>query len=364
MTKRKIAAVDLFSGIGALTLGVRRAGVRVALAVEADPVTAGTYRANNPRVEFLEETITSSWSLSRALRQHGVTMDLLVGGPPCRGWSTLGARSDDARKDTFQACTWDFARLVHETSPPGFLFENVNGLRHAKKGAVLERLIGELESGGKYLVSHRLLRSADYGVPQLRRRLFIVGVHRDLGSKYAFPDLTHDSDTWITVDDAIDDLPALAAGETTVAYDIEPRTAYQRALRLGATSLTWHEAPRAGDTVRRVLRALGPGQARADLEEGVRPSSGFHNTYGRMSGDAPASAVTGSIGRVSSGRYAHPRQNRALTPREAARLQSLPDSYKLTGFRWQVYRQIGDAVPPALAEVVAKPLVDILASQL
>ena len=364
MANRMVRAVDLFSGIGALTLGVRRSGAQVTLAVERDSVTAQTYRVNNPEVTLLEEEINSAWSLSHALEKTGKTMDLLVGGPPCRGWSSLGARSSEKHRASYQARTWDFARLVRETSPRAFLLENVSGLHHSQKGTVFQRLVNTLEDYGRYNVTHQLLQSADYGVPQLRKRLFIVGVASDLGTKYVFPTLTHDSESWIAVDDAIGDLPEIAAGAAAVEYTSRPRTAYQKSLRGDARALTWHEAPRAGETVARVLAALGPGEARSDLPEQLRPPSGFHNTYGRMNGIAPAPAVTGSIGRVSSGRYAHPRQNRALTPREAARLQSLPDSYELTGTRWQVYRQVGDAVPPALAEAVARPLVELLRANL
>ena len=359
-----IVAVDLFCGIGALSLGLRRAGARVAMAVESDPVTASTYRANNSDVNLYEEEITAEWHLTPRVNELGLDTYVLVGGPPCKGWSTLGARSNKSRRDNFQSNTWDFARLVDETSPAAFLFENVVGLHGARRGTVLNELVEHLEGKGKYRVSQALLRSADYGVPQLRQRLFLVGLHRDLGTHYEFPEPSHRLQRWVTVSEAIDDLPALEAGDQALQYTQKPRTRYQSDLRDGSDALTWHEAPRAGETVQRVLKSLRPGQARADLDEDSKPPTGFHNTYGRMRGDAPASAVTGSIGRVSSGRYAHPKQDRAVTPREAARLQSLPDSYHLRGFRWEVYRQIGDAVPPLLAEKVAKPLVDALVAGL
>jgi DNA (cytosine-5)-methyltransferase 1 len=357
-----IVAVDLFAGIGALSLGVTRAGARVAMAVEVDAVTATSYRTNNPDVVVLEDEISSEWHLAPNLNDQAIEPHLLVGGPPCRGWSTLGARSGEVRRDAYQACTWDFARLVHEIKPPAFLFENVNGLQHAKRGQILKALVRMLECRGQYVVSDALLRAADFGVPQLRQRVFIVGIRRDVGLTYEFPERTHDSETWVTVDDAIDDLPALSDGERATSYCTEPRTPYQHMLRQESDSLTWHEAPAAGETIKRVLAELDPGQDRSDLDSALRPSSGFHNTYGRMRGDAPASAVTGSIGRISSGRHAHPHQDRALTPREAARLQSIPDSYELSGQRWHVYRQIGDAVPPLLAEKVARPLIDLLGS--
>lgn len=359
-----LVAVDLFSGIGALSLGVERAGGRVAIAVEVDDVTAKTYQVNNPDVHLYVEEINGEWRLTPKLRAHGIEVDILIGGPPCRGWSTLGTRSASDRRDRFQACTWDFVRLVHEVGPPAFIFENVNGLHTAKRGEILQKLVRELERAGKYVVTHALLRSADFGVPQLRHRLFVVGVHRDLDRAYEFPSPSHCLEEWVTVDDAIDDLPPLEQGESASLYSRDPHNPYQLALRNGSDHLTWHEAPRAGETVQRVLSQLRPGQARSDLADDVRPASGFHNTYGRMNGEAPAPAVTGSIGRVSSGRYAHPWQDRALTPREAARLQSLPDTYRLEGYRWQVYRQIGDAVPPLLAEKVARPVIDLLREQL
>jgi DNA (cytosine-5)-methyltransferase 1 len=199
------------------------------------------------------------------------------------------------------------------------------------------------------------------GVPQLRHRLFVLAVRRDLGVGLPPPFTPLVAPP--TVADALGDLPALEAGEQASEYARPAETPLQRALRGNEAVLTWHEAPAHAPAMLRLIKALPlEGGTRSDLASAVAPASGFHNTYGRLRSDRPAPAVTSSIGRVSSGRHVHPTQHRALTPREAARLQTFPDSYRWKGNRWAVYAQIGNAVPPMLAAAIAGPLLERLGS--
>lgn len=354
-----LRAAELFAGAGGLGLGAKRAGIDVVVAVEADADAARTYSRNHRRAAVVSESIDARWSLSDVLEKQGIgRVDLVLGGPPCQGWSTLGARSQDAHREILNECVSVFLDKVLEVRPLAFVMENVRGLKSAEQGRRLDRLLEGV--GAHYELSCEVLKAADYGVPQLRHRLFVVGIRKDLGVAFEFPEVSVQRDQYTTVDDAIGDLPQLAGGECASEYCRSPVTPYQRRLRGSCEVLRWHEAPDHPDSLVELLKKIEPGKARSDLPESERPRSGFHNTYGRMEWGMPAPAVTAAIGRVSSGRHAHPRDHRALTPREAARLQGFPDSYRWVGQRWHVYRMIGNAVPPDLAEAVLSALVGTL----
>jgi DNA (cytosine-5)-methyltransferase 1 len=250
---------------------------------------------------------------------------------------------------------------VEELHPPAVLMENVFGLAVRNRGKYLRAVEDRLQDTG-YRVWTKVLRAADFGVPQWRKRLFVVAFDKDLKLDYQFPELTAPQRSLPTVWDAIGDLPSLANGGTSRRYSRVPRTQLQQYLRGRCERLTWHEAPKNSDGILSVLKALrGDGASRDSIDDPDQPSSGFHNTYCRLRSGEPAPAVTSAIGRISSGRHAHPFDDRALTPREAARLQTFRDSYVWKGNRWFVYEQIGNAVPPSLATAVAKSLIDTLA---
>jgi len=378
-----LRVVDLFAGAGGLSLGVERGGKRVGgakvvLAVEASAKAARTYRANHPQAVVLEEAIDADWNVVEKLKEEldDPACDVLVGGPPCQGWSSLASRGDKARRDGLNACVGYFVAQVERLMPPAVVMENVRGLAVKDKGEHLRDLLANLERLGYRAWSHDV-RSADYGVPQLRHRVFVVAVQQDLEVEYELSPTHHRSadqrgldlgdglPAWLTVWDAIGDLPSIPAGGRATAYEAGPMTEFQQAMRRGCEELTWHEAPNHSDQIRRVLCALNEqGASRASIEDEVGLTSGFHNTYCRLRSDEPATAVTSSVGRVSSGRYAHPFDDRALTPREAARLQTFPDDYVWKAERWPVYLQIGNAVPPLLAEAVLTPLLERLVRSL
>jgi DNA (cytosine-5)-methyltransferase 1 len=352
-----VAAVDLYAGAGGLSVGLSAAGARVVLAVEADDHAAATYRMNHPDTVVLQRRVTAASRLTKALAARP---DLLAGGPPCQGWSTLGHRASLPRQQRHNAGVADFLRQVRLLEPNAVLFENVRGFAVADGGRRLQELRDRLEHLG-YSVGSRLYRASDHGVPQLRHRLFVVAIRRGLAIEGStlLPDPSREEVP--TLADAIDDLPRLDAGESARAYDRPPGTPLQRRLRGSAIELTWHEAPAHAPHILRLIAALPPeGGSRADLDPLIAPHSGFHNTYGRLRSDRPAPAVTGAIGRVSSGRHVHPTQARALSPREAARLQTFPDTYGVVGGRYAAYQQIGNAVPPDLASAVAGPVVAAL----
>jgi DNA (cytosine-5)-methyltransferase 1 len=346
----QISAVDLFAGAGGLSTGMVAAGAKIILAVEAKADAASTYRLNHSEVNVVNEIIDSEW---RA--ELNAIPDLVAGGPPCQGWSTLGQRGAPERRALQKAALNLFLQQVELLHPRAVLLENVRGLAMAEGGARLEAVEEKLEALG-YDVKSALVRACDFGVPQLRHRLFVVGVLRSEDFVYQFPKSINDNPPSFM--DAVGDLPALGHGEASSTYKGTAVTSLQAQLRGEEEILRLHEAPRHPDHILSLLEALPiEGGGIRDLPPHLKPGSGFHNTYARLRSSEPAPAVTSSIGRISSGRHVHPTQNRALTPREAARLQTFPDSYKWHGRRWSVYEQIGNAVPPVLAEQIALPLV-------
>lgn len=352
--------VDLYAGAGGLSRGFTAVGATIVLAVEAWEKAADTYAANHADVPLLRETITPNWNIVKKLKEHGAknACDVLIGGPPCQGWSTLGGRGDVAKRSAFNACVDDFVAQVRQLRPPAVVMENVRGLAIKDAGAHLKRVVTGLQRLG-YTVTTHDVRAADFGVPQLRHRVFVVAIDRAMQFDYKLRS-THPRGKWRSVWDAIGDLPALSPGAKAEEYATPPQNSYQRSMRKGSTRVTWHEAPDHAPRTREILSAMKKeGASRADVERSIILTSGFHNTYCRLDSSQPAPAITGSAGRISSGRNTHPFDDRALTPREAARLQTFPDSYAWKSERWPIYRQIGNAVPPLLAKAVASPLVKL-----
>lgn len=360
-----LRVVDLYAGAGGLSRGFEDAGAEVVMAVEESPKAARTYEANHPDVVVLKESIDENWNVVDRLRENvgDTSCSLLIGGPPCQGWSTIGGRGNGERRARFNECIEHFLTQVALLCPPAVVMENVRGLASRDGGKHLQRVVERLEELG-YRTRVHDVRAADFGVPQLRHRIFVVAVLRDLDIQYELYS-SHQPSEWITVWEAIGDLPSLSAGQSTVGYVMEPVNEFQKSMRRGQQVLTWHEAPKHSQRMLEVLRALSQeGASRAQIGNQITLTSGFHNTYCRLWSNRPAPAVTSSAGRISSGRNAHPFDDRALTPREAARLQTFPDDYKWEAERWPVYQQIGNAVPPKLAKAVATPLLNKLADVL
>lgn len=360
-----LRVVDLYAGAGGLSRGFEMAGAEVVMAVEDSPKAAQTYRENHPNTFLLEESIDENWNIAERLDRslEDSECSLLIGGPPCQGWSTIGRRGNSERRMRMNACIEHFLTQVELLLPPAVVMENVKGFALTEGGRNLRQVIERLEGLG-YRTSAHDVRAADFGVPQLRHRVFVVAVLKELDIEYELHP-THQPHEWMTVWDAIGDLPSLYAGESTVEYGSDPVNEFQQSMRCGQQLLTWHQSPNHSERMLEVLRALPQeGASRTALDGQVTLTSGFHNTYCRLWSGRPAPAVTSSVGRISSGRNAHPFDDRALTPREAARLQTFPDNYRWEAERWPVYQQIGNAVPPKLAKMVADPLLRSLASTL
>jgi DNA (cytosine-5)-methyltransferase 1 len=342
--------VDLFSGAGGLTWGLEAAGWRCVLAVDSWSDAVATYRQNLPDHPVLEADIKALHR--RDLARHlGGSPEWVVGGPPCQGWSTIGKRRwDDDRNDLFT----EFTRVVRELQPRNFLIENVLGLRDMGAEADVQDLFSWAQ-GLRYHVSFAILRAADFGIPQLRRRVIFVGSRDGL----AWQPMPCYSETRLrSVWDAIGDLPEVGPGESATGYDKGPFTAYQRKVRVGSNELQGHVVSAHPPHLVKAISFIPDGGNRLSIPDEFQPQSGFHNSYSRLASWAPAVAVTSNLGKPSATRCIHPFQHRGLTAREGARLQSFPDRFHFAGGLVSQRLQIANAVPPLLAEAIGRSLAD------
>lgn len=340
--------LDLFSGAGGLSLGLSRAGWKPLLAVDHWPDAVATYRRNFLDHEVIDLDIRDL-TASRLSDVVAEAPDWVVGGPPCQGFSTVGKR---VRQDPRNLLVHEFHRIVKALRPAGFAIENVLGLKDMGfEGGVIE-LFDDLG----YDVSFHVLRAADHGIPQLRRRVVFVG-HREQGF-FSRPEASHRESEYVTVWDAIGDLPVVGPGETAHAYGDPPSTVYQRTMRAASTELQGHTVSKHPPHLVRAISFIPDGGNRRAIPAEFQPNSGFHNSYSRLCSGQPAVAVTSNMGKPSATRCIHPFQDRGLTAREGARLQSFPDSFWFEGGVTSQRLQIANAVPPMLAEMLGRALSD------
>ncbi len=379
-----LSAIDLFSGAGGLTLGLLNSGFDVRLSSDISAACAATHRFNLPDVPFLLGDIRrldSAELLDAAGLRRG-ELDLLIGGPPCQGFSIMGQRLlSDPRNSLFG----EFIRIAGELRPKVAVIENVPGLA-TLGGGVLLREIGSAFCGLGYDVECAELLAAQYGVPQMRWRMFFVAWRRDLGIRGAgFPKPTHgrcgigdlvpnrtvrtdQADGFVTIREAIGDLPTVSVGETVDQYDVPPSCEYQAAMRAFSDKRLYnHYAPRLAPSNLARIASLKPGQDWRHLPldllpDGMKRAHRKDHTrrFRRMEWDGIARSIITRFRDPKSGEYTHPEQTRTISIREAARIQSFPDWFAFQGNNSDQYDQVGNAVPPLLAFAVGHEIADAL----
>lgn len=373
--------VDLFSGAGGLTFGfyynlvngefVRNANCNIVFANEFDKAAAAAFRINFPDVNMIERNIKDLHEDEVRELIGEDEIDLIIGGPPCQSFSTIGKRIYDDKARLYN----EYYRLLSVVRPRVFLFENVKGMLSMKdeNGSLvindIENKFRNINENLGYTIQYRVLNAVKFGVPQYRERVFIVGIRNDLNFEWAFPNELEDV-PYITLEEAISDLPIIGPGEEANNYiQQEVTNDYQRLMRGNNRSLTFHFSAVYGDKIQTVINHVIPGEGRnyinhlvdqGILEEQYRLTSGYHNTYGRLYPNQPCTTITKNLSTPSGLRCIHYNQNRALTPREGARIQSFPDWFQFYGIRSEVKTQIGNAVPPLLAIKLAEQIERLL----
>lgn len=371
--KNKIKVIDLFCGVGGLSYGFAHDdNFEIVAANEILPNMAKAYELNHPSVKVYNKDI-KNFGIADLERDFGIKsgeIDLVIGGPPCQAYSTVGKRlADDPRGQLFQ----EYYRVLKEISPKAFIFENVKGLLSMQKGELMQTILELFKSLG-FNVHYKVLNAADYGTPQIRERVIIVGTKTE--KQFEFPNPTHYNPLenslifdaslkpYVSVAEAIGDLPFIKSGEEDFTYFCEPQNDYQRLMRENAPEiLNDHNAPNNNDNLVKLMELLPDGGSPQDLPEELRPKSGFANTYCRLWWERPSTTITRNLSTPSSSRCIHPKAPRPLTTREGARLQGFPDHYHFFGSRSDKNLQIGNAVPTFLSEKLKEQIEKIFEVQ-
>ena len=384
----ELTMIDLFSGAGGLSEGLGEAGFRSLYANELVPTYAATFALNHPQANVdsrdIREVDAAAVRSTIGLRKG--ELDLIAGGPPCQGFSINAPKrsAEDRRNHLFR----EYLRFVEEFQPRAVLIENVPGLVSFDRGGTLAAILEALEALG-YSADVQILYAPHYGVPQTRWRTIILGLRGAHNAMAAFPDpLRHgpmrvnftsqfggrdivalpktvELPAFTTVSDAIGDLPALLNGELGVEqkdYAGQPQNDYQRALRGGSSGVFNHEAAKLSKVNLERFAHIPPGGNWTNIPHEMLPKgmqaarrSDHTKRYGRVHPDGLASTILTKCD-PHWGAYIHYSQDRAFTVREAARIQSFPDTYRFTGSRVDQYEQVGNAVPPLLAAAVGQSL--------
>lgn len=318
--------IDLFCGAGGLSLGFENAGFENVFSVECNSDFAKTYKRNFPMHNLIVDDVRNIDDKEIGKLVDNKEVDVIIGGPPCQGFSIAGniGRTfiDDERNRLFK----EFVRFVTSVQPKMFVLENVAAMVTHLKGETIKAIVEAFENAGcGYKVKYEVLNSANYGIAQERRRIVIVGVRTDIESEFSYP---KKSDKVYTIKDVIDDLPKLKSGETSgIPNHIAMKHSAQMLEKMGY---------------------IKDGGDRMDIPEELRPKSGDIRKYIRYDSKKPSVCVTGDMRKIF-----HYEQNRALTARELARIQSFPDDFIFEGTSIQIQQQIGNAVPPMLAYQIA-----------
>lgn len=350
--KKSFSVADIFCGCGGLSFGFsRNQNFNILWANDIDKEAILSYKKNHPQTQTFCCDIAK---LKKEDIAHFGSIDVLLGGPPCQSYSTLGKRKMDDRANLFR----EYLRILELVRPKIFVFENVVGLLSMKKKQLFSHICREFEKTG-YLVQHSVLNALYYGVPQIRERVIIVGISNHFSHPFVFP--KPNTERIITLKEAIGDLPQIKSGENGdhLGYLFEANNDFLKFVQK-KQSLTEHESPKNNPKLIAIMTTLQDGQTKDDLPISIRPKSGYANTYAKMWWNAPAPTITRNFSTPSSSRCIHPRDSRALSIREGARLQSFPDDYIFYGSSTSKKLQIGNAVPPLMSLALSDSILNFL----
>lgn len=345
---KKYNVIDLFCGCGGLSYGFESAGFNILLGIDNDEKALETFEANHDDVKTICGDITEI-SYEKDIRPliGGKIIDVIIGGPPCQGMSLSGPRKfDDPRNKLYLS----YIRLVEEIKPKAFVIENVPGLVGLFGGRIKDSIIQKLSQLG-YNVQYKLLTASEYGVPQSRRRVVFVGMKT---GEYEYPVPIEDV---ITCKMALEDLPPIETGigEEPANYISEPRNGYQKRMRERSKVVRNHIAANHSERVRMIISLVPDGGNYKNLPDEYRDSRNFNVAWTRFSSEKPAPTID-----TGHRHHFHYKYNRVPTVRECARLQSFPDNFIFIGNKTQQFRQVGNAVPPIMAEAIAAQLLNAL----
>ena len=366
MNNKKV--IDLFAGCGGFSLGFEKCNYQIVKAVEFDQDIAKTYKENHKHTQLF---VTDIGKIDNQNYFRQGEVDVIIGGPPCQGFSMAGARIrktsfiEDPRNYLFK----HYVNVVKIVKPKVFLFENVKGILSMKDGEIFKEILSALSNkenfdGEQYNLYHYVINAVDYGVPEKRQRVFILGVKNkniefnELDKKCRKKILNkypHFFD-YVSVGDAICGLEKTT--EDGVVSNLFPKNEYQKYLLTESKETFNHNKTKHKLSAIDRMKKIRVGENFSVLKENIK--SVHSGAYGRMDPNKPSMTITTRFDTPSGGRFIHPTENRTITAREAARIQSFPDNFRFYGSKTSICKQIGNAVPPKLAFYCASLIEEIL----
>lgn len=334
--------LDLFCGCGGMSLGFEKAGYDVVLGIDIWKDALETYKYNHQSSKVLQadmSTLTGE-DVESLIRTSNV--DVIIGGPPCQGFSVAGKRIvDDERNRLYKG----FVRMVQYFKPKAFVMENVPNILSIGGGMVRESIIKDFTELG-YTVSVQVVLASDYGVPQNRRRAVFVGLLN--GSTFDFP--AHSVTTKVTSKEALSDLPEYSIAEGG-DYVSQPQSAYQRLMRENSDKVFNHDITIHNDKTKEIIAMVPDGGNYKDLPKDLQDTRKVHIAWTRLNSKKPSITID-----TGHRHHFHYKWNRVPTVRESARIQSFPDDFVFMCSKTSQYKQVGNAVPPILARAIAEQL--------
>ena len=337
--------VDLFAGAGGLSFGFQMAGCKLIGAIDFDKDCNLTYLKNHPNSKFLTKKMEGidADDIQKLIGKNSI--DIVIGGPPCQGFSISGKRiSSDPRNQLYR----HFFRIVDMINPKAVIIENVPGLKGLYGGKIFNDMLNECEKRS-FNVSYKVLSAEDYGVPQTRKRLFIVGLKNRV---YTFPNPRSKK---VTLWEAISDLPMLEDQIESNVYSKSPQNSYQKTMRKKSNTIQNHIATQHNEKTKQIISLVPEGKNYKSLPKSLQNTRKVHIAWTRLDGSKPSYTID-----TGHRHHFHPKTNRVPTVRESARIQSFPDSFIFLGSKTSQYKQVGNAVPPLVGYHLCKNLLKLM----
>ena len=349
----KLNVIDLFSGCGGFSYGFQKSGFNVLMGVDNSDIALKTFKDNHLGSEVHNLDLHLDSSIDKIVSKlSNKKINVIIAGPPCQGFSLTGTRKEGDKRNTLFNSVF---KLAEKLNPDCFIIENVPGLLNLYNGRAKSRILELCKEIG-YECNYQLLYAPDFGVPQIRKRVFFVATKKEIGV-FNFPAPTHTPEKYVSCEDAIGDLPYLNDNNTNEVntYDRDPFSSYQKVMRKNSMRLDNHVITKHTDHVIDVISQVPEGGNHKDLPEGVGNSRKFNEAWTRYHSQKPSKTID-----TGHRNHFHYKWNRVPTVRENARLQSFPDNFVVFGNKTQQYKQVGNAVPPLLGEVIGNELRKLL----
>ncbi|RIP34971.1 DNA cytosine methyltransferase [Staphylococcus gallinarum] len=345
--------IDIFSGAGGLSLGFESENFETVLAI--DKWTDAIETFNNNHEKKVGTTIDiHDFSNDYLEKYKKDDVDGIIGGPPCQGFSLVGTRDTNDPRNSLYI---EYVRFVSVIKPKFFVLENVSGLLSLEKGKFKDDIIKRFEGLG-YNVDYKLLTASDYGVPQSRKRVFFVGLRKDIFKDDYFNFDNLELEEMVSTSKALSDLPPATTSKIGLDYINPPENKYQEYIRKNSNVIFNHEITKHTQKTVDIISLVPDGGGIKDLPEEYYKIRNYNNAFKRMNSQTPSSTID-----CGHRNYFHYSENRVPTVRESARIQSFPDWYVFKGSKTSQYTQVGNAVPPLLAKKIAKEIKNTMIKQ-